>query len=1250
MSIWKSPIFYFGLALLLAVFGALIAPFVIDWNRYKPDLQAYGERLTGRVVEIDGPVSVRLFPFPRLQAQQVTLGNPGEPDGSAFVAADTVEVRIALDGLFAGEIRVQDISLDKPVFTFRRNADDEVNWILSPQESLRNSRLLDQVRLDSINLRNGTIRYSDAKRAIETTLEDVNATVSAPSIDGPWKSIGAAQINGQLADFIVSTGVFKKSEPLKLNLKITPRELALPSVSLDGAIDTAGMTGKVNIQPPEVSDAKGNPEGQFRPMAMQGEFTANLDGGEVAKIRITPVDSADGSTLIEGRVQVTVAQRIEAVAEFNSPRLNLDALFGAESLAIWRAGGVLSLINQAMARMPERLDISTHFRAAVLTASNETLEEVELKAVSERHAIRVQRFAANLPGRSRVLADGVVFANDGVADFGGKLALESNDLRLLSGWLWPSAKNTLAKRWTGNRGQLKLQSDVAWSEKRLGFNGMEFELNGAAGTGDLNLLLGATPVIDAKLQIAILNLDDFLPGGIALASADAAVLTWKDAIAGLLRAGNTVATRLTLQAKSLVNNGVTANDVVLDTDAGLNGLDLKSFSMRLAGGTQVTSQGRLVVLDGVFDGSINAGMTAADPLPLLQLAGVIKDDNLLPWHRQLGVTDAQASLQFARNDVEPFVRATLQGRSGTLQFQSTAQVRELASPDGPVAKGVAEITSHQGGTILQLFGIEPVTPDSGAGKWTVAFDGRTSSGIAVDSILTAYGAQASFAGTYQPSVGTLPAVQGKVTLKAADATPLAHVFGLPMAPNTAAALNVEGWLEPALEALRLQDIKGTLFGHVISGEAAVLADRSVTADIAGGTFELAEILRMAFLPWDGRPATLDTPFSNVTPRVLNGEIWLRPDRLEFWSDQPLSENIIGFRSEGRERQLSIVGRTLSGEPLNFEAALIPAGEQFALAMTGTIPLQFEKVLTDAEQKPLVTGQGVLTFKSNGTGLSPFAALSDVSGEGKIEVTGVGILRFAPTQFAQQVGQVKTAGELRNAIAALQGENAVSVPDGAYPFAVAAGLATLQPFNLSASGAELGVSGAFDVVDQTATAAIKLKLADTPNLPAVTTTIAGTTGAFQRRIETSALAGKLGYDIMAREMAELERVQIEQQRALEQEEAQRRLDEEKYKAYLEQRAEMRLRLRELKVHEQQRVLDRANEKSELQARLDEFLTLNKLDITRRNREARFFRLINGATPLKPVKSRRLAAVAEPTEQPPFELPDGFSLDGSLGQQD
>ena len=91
MKVWKSPVLYFGVLLVIAVIGLLLAPFIVNWNGYRADLEAYGKTLTGREVTVEGPVTARLFPWPRFTAENVRIANPpgleGRPCASAAHAA-----------------------------------------------------------------------------------------------------------------------------------------------------------------------------------------------------------------------------------------------------------------------------------------------------------------------------------------------------------------------------------------------------------------------------------------------------------------------------------------------------------------------------------------------------------------------------------------------------------------------------------------------------------------------------------------------------------------------------------------------------------------------------------------------------------------------------------------------------------------------------------------------------------------------------------------------------------------------------------------------------------------------------------------------------------------------------------------------------------------------------------------------------------------------------------------------------------
>ena len=155
MSIWKSPIFYFGVLLLMVVGAALLAPFVVNWNAYRENLESYGRNITGRDVAINGDISARLFPWPRLVLNDVSIANPIGFVGTPIANAKTITMQLNLAGLMGGEILVDTITVDQPVVSLWRQASGKFNWTFTPEKALQDSNLLAHVKLDQIIVQDG---------------------------------------------------------------------------------------------------------------------------------------------------------------------------------------------------------------------------------------------------------------------------------------------------------------------------------------------------------------------------------------------------------------------------------------------------------------------------------------------------------------------------------------------------------------------------------------------------------------------------------------------------------------------------------------------------------------------------------------------------------------------------------------------------------------------------------------------------------------------------------------------------------------------------------------------------------------------------------------------------------------------------------------------------------------------------------------------------------------------------------------
>ena len=253
MKVWKSPVFYFGVLLVVAVAGLLLAPFVIDWNGYRSDLEAYGKKLTGREVAVEGRISARLFPWPRLTAEKVAIANPPGFAEQRFATAERITIRMTLASLLRGGIDVESIDVEQPTLSLERRATGEGNWIFTPSADLIRSDILSRVRLDQIMFTGGTIHYRDRRRGETVTLDDFNANVASPGVAGPWRLRSQSLYNDRAVDISVNTGSYVEGEPFRFGVKLSSADGSGYVFGFDG--EAAGGNGVQGSPAPELQCA-----------------------------------------------------------------------------------------------------------------------------------------------------------------------------------------------------------------------------------------------------------------------------------------------------------------------------------------------------------------------------------------------------------------------------------------------------------------------------------------------------------------------------------------------------------------------------------------------------------------------------------------------------------------------------------------------------------------------------------------------------------------------------------------------------------------------------------------------------------------------------------------------------------------------------------------------------------------------------------------------------------------------------------
>jgi AsmA family/AsmA-like C-terminal region len=1184
MSIWKSPIFYFGIVLVIAVIAALLAPFVINWNNYRDNLEAWGHTLTGRQVAIDGPISVRLFPWPRLVAEDVSIANPNEFSEQALMKATRIEVQLALAGLFSGEIQVEAIELEKPSLFITRNADGNGNWVFQ----LGTSRLLEKVKLEQIKVNDGSVTIRDRAHGFETIVQHVNAVLSATAFEGPWRMRGTALNNNVPIDLTFASSAWKRDEPFKFSFKIAPTDGALPALVFDGTQSNNRLLGKVSLDPVVTDDGRQSLDASFKPLQMQADITADFNDVKLEKIHIVPADSKDNGTLIEGRADVQLDNGVKVNVSLSSPRIDLDSLAGGQSLRVWRAGGVMALLNRVIAEFPEKLDLTAALEVASLSAAGETIENVKLKTSAQQGAVRIQNFTANLPGRSAMKFDGIAFPGVDAAELGGSLAMESNDLRAFVSWLWPEGKASLAKYWNGARGRLKAQSDVTWSGKRFGFQNLKYELDGEAGSAELAVSLGKLPSVDLRLNSKLLDLDNYLALGSTYVLSGGLV-------APLAQSESSFDKRLSLHADKLRLNGVEAQDVALDFSSSFSGFEIKALDIGSVEGARVKGSGLVLQGPDGPSGDVKLSVQAENPRGLLRLVGAFPKGPDPAWSGVLGQTDLQADVTVRPGKDEPTITFGTTGSSGPIQISASGDVKNASKGRDATIGLSADMNATEGGDLSRMFGFTPQIGSTGPGKISLVATGINTTGFQTAIRGSFFGVELGFDGKYKPAE-KIPNLDGIASLTAKDGTMLGRALGLEHTALFNGGIDSKANFSVKDQKLEMKGFVGRLNGQAVTGEGSLGMDGGINANFAFENLDLTSVLASVFMPWRNALPAVDDGFASQVPEGWHGEVWLRPVALMNLGTT-LKESVVGINFEQHSRSISVASQEGDHEPFMLDLTVRQGDNSFVLKGAGHGAIAIAPFLKVQDGSAVATGRVIVDGQFEGQGRSPQAMLSSLTGKGWYQLEDAALVSLSPDPFYKQLDVVKDADGLQQAFDGLLKGPGFALGSEKHNITIDKGNMLADTLTTSLQSADAKISQSFDLSSHALKTLIQLSGKTRVDLPEIKVSYEGPPGDLMRRSDTAAISAKLGYAFIARDMAELDRVKQEQEKLAVEEAAQTQADEAKFAAYQAQRLELRLRLREMKVHAAERVVEAERKKAEMDKIITDSNAIKKLEYPR-----------------------------------------------------
>ena len=1186
---------------------ALVGPYFVDWTSYRGDFEREASRILGRKVTVEGDASARILPFPSVTFTDVRVA--GEGDQPALTA-ETFSMDAELAPFLRGELLIFDMRLERPKGTIRIAESGALDWAVRPNTPFQAG----DVTIEKLTVTEGAVTILHAASGRTHRLTEINTTVSANTLAGPWRVIGSMRLDGALTDFDASTGRVDEKGAMRVRVRAKPQrytfsletdgsaEVKQGSLEYDGSFRIAAFdpdnmlrgTDGEKFVPGQAADG----EKQVADYRLTGKFGFDHRRLAVEEFRFE-TGPLDNPYTADGKADLDIGGEPRFSVTATGAQFSFDERLGDEKAGAATLESRVAALKAFVAALPKpSIPGSVEIALPAVVVGDTTFREVRLSAEPSNGGWKVEDFAVSMPGRATLEAGGFVTVAEEDVRFAGDMLLAVGQPSGFAAWLSKEVDDAIRKLPAAG-----FQAKVQLSSERQQFDELELQLGGAKFRGQLDSLTpaNAKPALLLKLDGGALDVDGLTAFASLFVSQSGRSRT----------EGHDL--DLTVTAGPVTAVGLTAGkvDTALRLKDGL--LEIDRLTLTDLAGANISATGRISGFPANPAGSLDAALVSDDLAPLAMTVGERFADNRVAaalgrrFAAMPGLgADARLNIvaTIAKGEGRHVVSVGGEMGGGKITLAYSAAGDPVAPSDVSVDvsasnEDAANLLALYGAPVLPLTGLGPATTD-------LTLKGSPSNGMATMLRLSGEGASARFDGTSKLTADALH-LSGKAGVEAADAAPWLTTLGVTLpGAGMGLLLKLDADLSLDGETLDLAALSGTVADVPVEGRLS-----AVSRD---GRPAVSGTVKAAFLPLDLALATVmgegaltsidaDWPATPFSPRVN------APFDVDL--DLTAAELAFGPTAVGREATMKarLTTEGLRVTDMSAEAAGGTLKGLFeAKNNDGTAVVSGQFALTDADLRQLPLGEALdgkadISATVNGSGKSLAAVVASLSGTGTARGQDLSIDNLDPAALAPIIARADAIGRDINdaAIAdfapplAAQGRFAAGNPELA--FTIAGGILRAPPVTVAAPGAQLTANMRVDLpawqVD------VDGEIAYDPgsealvgSQPALNFVAQGPPGQMERSFDTQQLAQFLTQRALEIEQARVEAMQaalLEKQRlrrevryyaALDQarQDAKAKADEEAARAKAEEEAKLKA-----EADAQAKAADEARNKADAEAK-------------------------------------------------------------------
>jgi large subunit ribosomal protein L24 len=1107
-----------AIAFIIALIAALVGPYFIDWNQFRPQFEAEASRVIGAQVRVAGALDARLLPTPSLRLRSVAVGGASD---LGKVRADRLDVEFNLGSLMRGEWRATELTINGMALDLGLDGQGRIDWPAST-----GTFNLGSLAIDRLNL-TGRIALHDAASGGTLELTDIAFGGDVRSLAGSVRGDGNFVLSGIRYPFRVSSGQTPDGGGTRVHLNVDPGARGR-SVDLDGVLSfdarAPRFDGAVILAGPGGIKA-GTATGDV-PWRLSAKLKA-----DPASARLEQLEAgygADESALkLSGSADVRFGASPLLRAVLSARQLDADKLLGKDPVKDNSAAEPTRLLpglrSLVAAIPPASLATQIEISAEQIMLGGRPVQNFAADLRGAPTAWSIARLEFRAPGTSRVALSGEIAEPGPSASFKGAVSVDSSDPNTLAGWL--QGRGEIVYR---NQKPLRLSGNLNVAPDRLAIDRLKAEIDGGTLEGRFAVLdrtAGEGSRVEAALKADRLDLDAATAFIRSLAGPQA---EWPEEA------------QLSLEVGRAVSAGQELRPLVAKLSYGPKTISLDQLKIGEASGVRMEGAGSFDRVNTTGRLTLNASTASfAQFTALIAPVAPAVAARLSAMAARPGPAALKLSLDLDKNpDRADRANAHAVIDVDTPDFKGVTTI--TATPVSAAVRGidldalarsefgvVSKLSSGQGRSLLTLLGLDrAISAGEGPARFEGSAAGVWRAPLRLTAKLSGTELDAEAQGTAEPWA-TEPKAAVNLSVRRVNLAPL-----LDRSPSDPLAKNISlsSRLTLAGSRLTFDDMDSALGGSRIRGHVALdLGDeKSVDGEVGMDALDLAPAFGLAIgaaghdaseplgrgllQGWRGRLAF------QALRGTLPGGAELRPVSGVIKGDgQSLTFDHLKGTIGGGEMTADIEAKqSLNGVALN-------ARLQFS-GIDGAA-LRYRALAMPAARASMQ-----MTLASQGRSASALAGA--LSGSGLLTLEAARIAGLDPRAFevairASDDGEATDDNKLRQIVEPALWAGGLAVASAQIPFNIKDGRLRIGATTLDAEGARAIVSGGYDIsADQTD---IRVALTSTTagsatGRPEIQIFAVGSPDALDRTVDVAALSSWLAVRAIDRETRRLDSIE------------------------------------------------------------------------------------------------------------------------------